>query len=505
VFERLDNSGRPPWKHQTDILKWLEENWDRYSVFGLNLATGSGKQFIARAIQVQFGGAYVTPNNLLIAQAAGQYPDVNVLMGRARYECQHNPGRSCEEMNELPGHGACRDCQYKQAKARAIRQEDTFYNPYSFFFLAQQPGFKYPNVTVVDEAHKLAPMLLDLGTVDLAKSRYRSPDSTNLVDVVAWLTKTKKALDRVTNERLRRNHLDEALQASGKASKIGRILESIEAEPQCFHIYEERRQLKKKTETYVVIKPLYVPTKTLRQVLTCNKLILMSATLPRPDVEALSLGRAIGYLDVPSPIPADQRPVRYRPAPVPMNYQTNVEDIAAWIRKHLQPVNTIVHVTYDLSKRLAPLFPGCLTNTPETKNKVLAKFKESRGALWLASGCAEGVDLPGDECRLNLIPILFRANIKDPWVKKRMTIEGGGQWYDLEVLKTTMQQVGRSTRGLGDWSVTVIGDQAFPRLLKQYAEHVPVSFREAIDWRVSEKATESFDYFRSAAKTGSDP
>jgi Rad3-related DNA helicase len=370
------------------------------------------------------------------------------------------------------------------AKARAVQGEHTLFNPLSYWFILPQPGFKPPNVLIIDEAHRLEGMLMDLGSAELSITRYGSPLSPNLVDVCAWLKENAFKLEKEVALLLRANDVDRALHASTQALRVRTILQCIEAEPQCFHIYRETRELKRKKETYTVIKPLSVPLRILRQFFNCQKLVLMSATLPRPDVESLSLGRAIAYLDMPNPIPAVQRPILYRPAAVAMNFKTETKDMVEWIRGHLQPgVNTIVHVTYAWASKLKMYFPEALTHTPETKNKVLDKFKRSRGALWLAAGCAEGVDLPGDECRLNLIPMLYRQNISDPWVKKRMTIEGGNFWYNLEVLKATIQQTGRSTRGLTDKSTAIIGDPRFPRLIQELKEHVPVSFLDAIDWR----------------------
>jgi len=117
-------------------------------------------------------------------------------------------------------------------------------------------------------------------------------------------------------------------------------------------------------------------------------------------------------------------------------------------------------------------------NTKEDKADVIEAFK-ANGGLFVAAGCAEGVDFPGDECRLNLIPILHRENLGDRAVQKRMSLPGGRRAYDLEILKTTIQQAGRSTRGPDDWSTTIIGDPGFTRLMNQYDSELPRSFVES--------------------------
>lgn len=114
------------------------------------------------------------------------------------------------------------------------------------------------------------------------------------------------------------------------------------------------------------------------------------------------------------------------------------------------------------------------------KDEAMKRFKKE-GGIWIAPGCAEGIDLPDEECRLNLIPVLPFANIGDPVVEARRRRYGMKQ-YERQTLLTFMQQVGRSTRGEQDYSTTVVGDSRVVRLLKAHKSDIPESFLEAVEW-----------------------
>jgi Rad3-related DNA helicase len=69
----------------------------------------------------------------------------------------------------------------------------------------------------------------------------------------------------------------------------------------------------------------------------------------------------------------------------------------------------------------------------------------------------------------------------DPVVKRRMAKESN-KYYDLETLKTLIQQVGRSTRGVDDYSTTIIGDKGLGRLIHKWKDELPKGFLKSITW-----------------------
>jgi Rad3-related DNA helicase len=394
---------------------------------------------------------------------------------------------TCEDMKRLE-RPPCKGCDYARCRRLAIKSEPTFFNPISYYYASLDPRFKAPKVLIVDEAHRLTEMALLLCGIRLRRGQYDYPKLNNEVEAVEWIKTKVETLQKLVTGYLKQGNTVKANKTSSDIERLETVKTGLEREPQNFVMYTESRPYRGHADEYLNIVPLDAPKFILDQMLKCEKLILMSATLPVTDVRSLARGQKHLYLDMPSPIPVENRPILFRPAPE-MNWRTPPENIATWVKAQLQEFpdrNTVIHVSYELANKLRPYLPGVMTNTPETKDKVLEQFKRD-GGVWLASGCAEGIDLPNDECRLTIIPMLTRLNIMAAEVKKRLAREYGQLWYDMETLKTVIQQAGRSTRGIDDHSITVIGDPKFAQLITKNSRHVPMSFKEAIQWRKNQK------------------
>jgi Rad3-related DNA helicase len=475
MFERFDGTGRQPRPAQIEALKWIEANWSS-KVLALNLPTGVGKSAILRAIQLQFPGTVgIVPTNILLDQYTETYKDLNYVKGIEHYTCSSTAGFSCHD-NKLLGYSPCSGCPYVVNRSRAIEGEPTVFNPISYHYFSKMKAYTPPEVLVIDEAHKLVELLMLLVGASFRKSQYNYPNITSELQLVEWL---QGVVDRLEAQP------DKDVQIARQISKLQGVLKSLRHAPQDFIFYMDKQKHRGRLEEYLNIKPIEPPKWLLQSILECRHLILMSATLLETDLWDLGL-KGYKYLDIDSPIPVAQRQVLYRPNDTPMNYETEPIEVANWLKNAMKAYpgrNTLIHVSYGWSDKLKEYFPEALTNTSETKTKVLAKFKKE-GGVWLASGCAEGIDLPGDECRLNLIPIITQANPNDPTVKKKLALHQGRLKYDLEAIKLVIQQAGRSVRGIEDSSVILVGDARFPRLINRVTKYIPKSFLKAILWRV---------------------
>jgi Rad3-related DNA helicase len=287
----------------------------------------------------------------------------------------------------------------------------------------------------------------------------------DMVTVVAWMGQKIELLRTL----IAKAPIEKAAYYFGLVSRITRVREGIIAEAEKYtHFYDG---------TDLVIMPIRPPDVIRDRLFDCHKLVLMSASLYKGDIQLLT-NKPYKYLELDSPIPEERRRIYIDPAPERIGFNTSPEVVVAWIKRILAKYphrNTIVHLSYSWSAKLKPFFPGCLTNTPESKNRVLSKFKKN-GGLWLASGVAEGVDLIDDVCGLNLIPILPRANITDAIVRRRLSLPGGSREYDIDIIRTVQQQAGRASRHAEDFSTTVIADPTFWGLVQQYKDELPKSF-----------------------------
>lgn len=482
LMSKFDGTGRTPRRSQLESLLWMQDNYYKFKVLASNEPVGSGKSFIAKSIQNATGGIIVTPSNILIEQYTSLYKSTNFLKGKVHYACKS--GLTCEDWTNGLEQTACEDCPYLTCTTLAKAGAPTIYNPMSLYFsnIRQQQTF---SSIVIDEAHQLPSMLLMLCQKQLRWSVYKWLDTcVSEVHLIPWLRTTIDRLQRLSAAYKKANDLDKAVETHDESESLKIIHNSMASESNNFALWISDGFHHGKPERYLNIRAIRPPRYLTQGLLKTERLVLMSGTLFDHDIQDLVGTTPYAHRDAPSPIPKERRPVLYKPAKFKMNYQTDPKDIAGWINEQLTThpnLNTMVHVTYSLSRKLEPFFPNAIFNTPQNKEQMVERFKVE-GGLFIAAGCAEGLDLKGDWCRLNLIPKLNFPDRSDEGLKKRVALEGGEEWYDLETLKVLIQQIGRSTRGETDWSISVIGDPNFSRLFNKRKSKLPEYFREALDW-----------------------
>lgn len=480
-LKRFDGTGRTPRQVQIEALRWLEKHWHESSVFALSMPVGTGKSAVARAIQQAAGAHIIVPQNVLIDQYTDIYPKVNYLKGRSHYQCSW--GCSCEDWVGVLQEKACGNCPYTAARTAAADGEPTFFNPMSLFYLRdREPS----DVLVVDEAHSLLPMIALLCGVRLKQSVYGfTKKEINEVGLVEWLTIQVARLKKMADQYTKVQDFKRVTEITSELERLRLTRSCLVDDAQNYAVWYEEGRSRGKKESFLNIKPIQPPPFMVKKILDCKKLVLMSGTLMPPDLRALLHERAYRYLDLPSPIAVERRQIRYEPVSYKLNYQTNPMQLAASIAGVIEKypgLNTIIHVSYELSERLQKVlaFP-VIANGREDKIEKIEQFKRE-GGIFLAAGCSEGLDLKDDTCRLNIIPKLVFPHLGDQVVQKRKSLPDGDEWFAMETLKTTIQQAGRSTRGESDYSKVIVMDPNFGRLVRQYKTRLPKYFVEAIVW-----------------------
>ncbi len=428
---------------------------------------------LSRILQKQYRTAYLTDNNLLISEFSKEYPEVNVLIGKHHYDCNQGLDELCHISSLQPNN--CSDCTYLKAVHRAKR-ESTCYNPLSYYYMTQRPGWIPPEVLVIDEAHTFVDAVLSLVSVRLPKSIYKYPITQNPLELLDWINNTIQKIERVLVIN----------KSSGKlySKMYGKLIHvrDILANQQNKYTWEEEEDQDKKLG--LNITPVNVPHSFLESLMAAKKVIIMSGTLTKFHIQEIFGKRPYEYIEIDNPTPVENRPILYKPYPLNVNRNTDLNVFANWLKDILKPYPnkaTIVHVTYEWGKQLKKLFPGSMNNTPENKQSALKRFKK-RGGLWFAAGCDKGIDLPDDMCRLNITLRLPRANLQNDRVRKRISLPEGERWFDLETLNKTQQQIGRSTRHIKDYSINIIADPQFKALVTKYRDELPKSFLKGIQW-----------------------
>lgn len=481
-LKKFDSSGRTPRDVQVRTLEWLAKHWNDADAFALQLPVACGKSAIAKAIVDAAGGHVVTPSNILINQYRATYTSTNFLQGKSHYTC--DSGLTCEDWTTVLEQAPCKGCPYMACKQKALQGQQTFFNPMSLYYSQLNKEWHAPPVLVIDEAHQLPSMISMLSGTRLRHSMYKFNDSVvSELHLVPWLNQQITNLSKLSiyyaKDRKRLKEVVEELERL-KLVKIG-----VESDAGNYAIWIERGLFRGKPDRFLNIKPIKPPRAVVDSLLDARRVVLLSGTLMPSDVRDLVGGRRTMSLDLPSPIPKERRPIYYRPVAFKMNMETPAAPIVAAIESIIKEnpgKNTIVHVSYALGKKLRGSFSiPIIFNDPEDKPQKLEYFLR-HGGIFLAAGCSEGLDLKGDLCHINIITKLLFPNLGDPVVAKRKSLEDGDEWLALETLKTTIQQAGRSTRSVDDYSKTYILDNNFARVFRKYKDRLPQSFNDSISW-----------------------
>lgn len=447
-----DGSGRKYRDNQINYLTHLTKVWKSHQYFVLNAAPGTGKSMVARSINNAIeDSAIITPSNNLVHQYCESYPELVPIIGKEHYESED---------------------EYKACKSRIDNGAPAIFNPISFYYHYIQRPEDRPSVVIIDEAHKLADMLVMTISQTFACHYYGIPKDLNDQGFLDWLSERISKLEKLKSVEKFKKQYERLglLQAYLKDN-----LKNIRIDYQMIPNFRTRSK-----ELHLSVTPLTFPTDLLHTIFGKEtKIVFMSGTMFPIHMKELGLEK-FDYKEYVSPCPVANRHI----SAYSKLERSNVAQLADAITKSrisLRQPATLVHVPYNQQAEYKKYLGKVITHTKDTKESALRRFKKNGGIL-LASGMAEGVDLPGDQCRLAIIPKLLYPNLGDDAVKKRMKMPDGQTWYSMQTLVTTIQQIYRGVRGKDDWCVIVILDPTFKRLVTKMKKHLPQDFLESIKW-----------------------
>lgn len=430
-------------------LDALEFAWSSESVVvGLNLPPGSGKSSIARALQKRAGSAAILTSDNTLVDQYGSVLGINTVKGRTQYDDYED---------------------YTKAFDRAKAGVHSVYNPLSFFY-ARQRGVPAPDMLIVDEAHLLIDMLMYMSAYIIPIAKTNAPqDAKCEADLIKWCsTRYHRLLAAITKS-------DDAPppQVYREFETLSRLYHSLKdgTQLQVFDIKNDMVPYSSgRPQKCLVLTPVRVPDSLIKEVTGATKVVLLSGTLSQYDTELLSAGRGFAYKQYDYLAPAASRPVYFTPVPQELRRDTDIiADRIRAIRNQVEgPI--LVHCTYaqqrELAEYLSDLRP--LRNDKHNKLATIERFKQ-HGGVWLAAGCSEGVDLPGDFCPTIIIPTLLFPDKGDIFVQKRLGLPGGEYWYKLRTVQNTIQRIGRGLRSATDSVTVYILDPAFARIYPEVA------------------------------------
>lgn len=432
---------------QRDALQQIEACWADTDVLVVRAPVGAGKSLVARTLARWVGRATIcTPTNALVAQYQASFPDLPTIP----------LGAGC---------GSQAAWTVAEAPAKVLNY---------WSYLAHRV---YEPVVVFDEAHRLVPTLQDMEAVTVW---------THLVPIPAWVTTAPDLLVWAEGNR----------GAEGTTGRVAAgLYRKLRQDPATWEVVAGVGEYRGHSRSYIRVvpltprlnRPVLWPPKRVR------KLVFVSATFHHEDLVDLGLdGRRVRVVDVGSPIAAADRPIVFCPTANPSRgpgYEAAVREIAGGVARLLDrhPERGLIHTTYAMAQRLRQHLgdhPRLMWHSPDTRAAQYQAWLRdpTPGLCLVGSGMTEGIDLPGDLCRWQVVTKVEWPDLGASAVAAKQAQRP--DWYAWAAARSVQQAVGRSSRGPGDYSVTYILDSSFGRLYTDNRSMFAGSFQAALRYGV---------------------
>lgn len=473
---------------QEESLRILEENWDRYDVFVVIAPTAFGKSAFSRTLMNwKREVVLLTPQNLLVQQFVEEFPETDKLVRMDLYQCEEYRMPCVSSRKFRP---FCEGCQCSRDLRAAIYQKGPVVTNYHMFVARKMER----RVLVLDEAHNVIPIISDFAKKIFWHHKWGYPEmpAGKPVDrekLTKWCSTQKTKDGRVKKALL---PLLDALTTDKPIYVVG----SQELEWTGGGTLDDYGEPIPRGEAVqmpaLVLQPVDirdVPARSYFTPSSAEKIVLMSATIGRKDIQQLGLDRRRTlFIECQSPIPVGGRPIIVDP--VANVNRGNLAEATAQISEYIEQVilprhpgeKGLIHATYAQARILRDHLtsPRFIFHDSTSKAAAYMHFREAppdSGAVLVASGMYEGLDLPEDYGRFQVITKIPWKSLGDPAV--RYLADQDPEWYHWETWKTVLQASGRICRTPEDYGVTYILDGAFERLPLELA---PSWWKEALHY-----------------------
>jgi Rad3-related DNA helicase len=508
-----------------DALAEAEQDPAAPRILALEAPPGVGKSHLAMTLARWSGDAYLlTSQKLLQDQYEREFGgEVQLVKGRDNYPCErYRDARvpTSQGMCRRPRGPVCQ-CPYARAKAAALAGPIFCTNTWYFATLrhwhAEQ--LRRRKLLVIDEAHNLEAQLVTVYTVRFTAGEMKEwfgaplphlPAAEDYRDLLgAHAERLQADLETIVQalEALRPPEVEpEAFLEMPPSREELALLERRDAlEPSLarLHYFLDAHDAE-----WVVryppdpaatfeLAPLAVAEQARELLAGSAELVVLSSAYLGP---AAALAESLGFDDgavrgvaVSSPFPLEQRPLVYRPVgALSRARQAEQEpalfaEIAAIVALHAHDKGLLHVASYAVARRLVADLtrraPGearrlIFIDSSDAKARPLEQHRASPLPTVLVSpSLREGVDLPDDLLRFQIITKMPYGDLGDPWTAARRVRDP--RWYALETAKALVQTYGRACRHAEDYGVTYILDAQLARFLQHYRPLLPGWFLDA--------------------------
>lgn len=509
--------------HQVDALDAIEAAFaEGNEVVYVDAPTGSGKTLIGQqtANRLDVPALYICSDKQLQRQFMRDFPYAKLLQGRNNYDTVFGPTTGKDRVSAedctangpmdtcmfCPGH---HECAYQIAKTEALQADLAVLNT-SYFLSAANFAKSFDNneLVIVDEADALESSLM--GFVEFTVPEWMGRQlrltypgkGVHKPKLIAWLEQTATdAQDYVRKQALEPKEVKKyrafAAQCVQVAFELQRDVNAKQSEE------DTGRWLRDYETRTLTLKPVLVSTFGPKNLWRhSRRWLIMSATIISADEMSDSLGVPFDWhvVTVPMTFPVENRPIILAPVANVTWKAMDVPDspVIAQLVYAIEQIaldhpgeKVLVHTgSYALNNKLyeACEFVGGRAKFTHTsardRQHALESYLVTDGAVIFSPSMARGVDLKGEDCRVQIVAKCVFPPLGDKRISARMHLPGGDQWYRVQTVREIVQMTGRGVRSETDHATTYILDSQFTKNLYAKSKFLfPAWWREAVDSR----------------------
>ena len=517
-----------PREGQLEIIADIEEAISKgYKYIILEAGTGTGKSAVATTLARMYESAYIlTMTKQLQKQYADEF-DFPLVKGRGNFDCLKDGFEVTCDMGAcktapksskffcpygisknptLTGDLAFQDsfgsdvffqtndhCKYWQQKANAINSPITLMNyDYAILELNYVKHFGKRSLLILDEAHNIEDKLMKTMEINLYNRQLEkdikkviSPQTLKSAEKGEWIMEIDAIQGHYSDIEIKDLPTNKADRINSTIAKLKSLKTNLEKETGNWVIDAD--------EHGVSFKPLRVNHYAEDYLFKHGDVVIfLSATILSHKMFSKWLGldpREVYHIQVDSPFSVEKRPIELNLAGkmsknrVKQSAPKSIEILQRILKRHEGEKGLIHTHSYKCQQYIINnLYSNRLiSHGNNNRERVLKYFEEDENPLVLVSpSMSEGVDLPYDKCRFQVIYKIPFPYLGDKQVHMRMKKDQ--RWYAYKTAMTLMQAYGRGMRAEDDSCVTYILDSDIQMLLKSplYKSLIPEFFKEAI-------------------------
>ena len=513
---------------QLDIIQDIHDAIRKgYKYIILEAGTGTGKSAIATTLAKMYESAYIlTMTKQLQAQYSNEF-EFPLVKGRSNFACLH------EQLEFTCDMGACKTtptsskffcpygvaknptldaelafedsfggtvfyqsgdhCHYWNQKANAVNSPITLMNyDYAIVELNYVKHFGTRSLLILDEAHNIENKLMATMEVNLYNrvlekdiSKHITPETLKDGELEEWKVEIEAICESYEDIDLKNEAKNKADRIRSTISRLKTLRKNLESEP--------RNWVIDTTEESVSFKPLKVHHYAKNNLLKYGDVVIfMSATILSHKMFSQWLGlnpNEVYHIKVDSPFSKEKRPIildlagKMSANRIKKTSPKTIPILQEILKKHEGDKGLIHTHSYKCQHYITNNLANSrlISHSSKNREQILDFFEKDENPLVLVSpSMSEGVDLPYDKCRFQVIYKIPFPYLGDKQVNMRMKRDK--KWYAYKTVMTLMQAYGRGMRAEDDSCYTYIIDSDINMLFKSplYRSLIPDFFKEAV-------------------------